>query len=123
MQDLGESAKRSVLVVDPNRFVARTTAQALQAQGFAAEAAMTATSALRLITAQAFDAAIIDVDLNGRVSGVELLRAMRELRPGLSAVLTTAGSKDVEIPPSVVVMRKPCRINELVATIFREDAA
>lgn len=123
MQDLGESAKRSVLVVDPNRFVARTTAQALQAQGFAAEAAMTATSALRLITAQAFDAAIIDVDLNGRVSGVELLRAMRELRPELSAVLTTTGSKEVEIPPSVVVMRKPCRINELVATIFREDAA
>ncbi|BDU16535.1 response regulator [Lysobacter auxotrophicus] len=123
MQDPGESAKRSVLVVDPNRFLARTTAQALQAQGFAAEAAMTATSALRFITAKPFDAAIIDVDLNGRVSGVELLRAMRELRPGLSAVLTTGGDQDVEIPPNVVVMRKPCRIRELVATIFREDAA
>lgn len=123
MQDTGETAKRSVLVVDPNRYLARTTAQALQAQGFAAEATMTAASALRLITAQSFDAAIIDVDLNGRVNGVELLRAMRELRPALAAVLTTTGAKDIDIPPHIVLMRKPCRITELVATIFREDAA
>ena len=55
--------KRSVLVVDDNVYLTRATAQALEAQGLQACGAMNATQALKLVAAQEFDGAIIDIDL------------------------------------------------------------
>ncbi|QGW65182.1 response regulator [Lysobacter soli] len=119
-----KTMKRSVLVVDDNVYLTRATAQALEAQGLQACGAMNATQALKLVAAQEFDGAIIDVDLKGRVDGVELLAAIRELRPGLSAVLTTGHETGVVDPPEgVMLMRKPYRMSELVAAMFKQDAA
>ncbi|MDR0184229.1 response regulator [Lysobacter arvi] len=115
---------RTILVVDDNVYLARTTAQVLEAQGFQAHAAMNATQALKLVASQAFEGAIIDVDLKGRVNGVELLAAIRELRPGLRAVLTTGHEPDIVEPPEgVVLLRKPYRMSDLVAAMFKEDRA
>jgi len=120
----GEDEKRSVLVVDDNVYLTRATAQALEAQGLQACGAMNATQALKLVAAQEFDGAIIDIDLKGRVDGVELLAAIRELRPGLCAVLTTGHEPGVVDPPEgVMLMRKPYRMSELVAAMFKQDAA
>lgn len=116
--------KRSVLVVDDNVYLTRATAQALEAQGLQACGAMNATQALKLVATQEFDGAIIDVDLKGRVDGVELLAAIRELRPGLCAVLTTGHEPGVvDRPEGVLLMRKPYRMSELVAAMFKQDAA
>jgi len=115
--------KRSVLVVDDNVFLTRATAQALEAQGLQACGAMNAKQALRLVATQEFDGAVIDVDLKGRVDGIELLAAIREMRPGLCAVLTTGHESGVVDPPAgVTLMRKPYRMSELVAAMFEEDS-
>lgn len=115
---------KSVLVVDDNFFIADTTAKALCELGFDARFATNAKRALRMASDHGFDGAVIDVDLKGRVDGLQLLRAMREADPDLSAILITGFDVEMlDVPDKVTVLRKPFRIAELVDAVFREPAA
>lgn len=110
---------RSVMVVDDNRYLAKTTAMVLEPLGYEVHIASNAKQALQLATAHDIDAALIDIDLKGRVNGVDLLNAMRTLRPTMRAVLTTGlDTHDVDAPEDVPVLRKPYRATEL-ANVFQ----
>jgi len=62
-------------------------------------------------------AAVMDLNLTG-INGFELARRLRELAPNVPLVVITAASdEDLErhgpIPPGVVCLRKPFRLDEL----------
>lgn len=78
-----------VLVVDDDRQMAKTLAGVLNLKGFEAEAACSGNSALEMLEADSFDCVITDVKMPD-VNGVDLLRAIKLVRPHLPVVLMTA---------------------------------
>lgn len=78
-----------VLVVDDDRQMAKTLADVLNLQGFEAEAACSGNGALEMLEEDRFDCVITDVKMPD-VNGVDLLRAIKSMRPHLPVVLMTA---------------------------------
>lgn len=78
-----------VLVVDDDWQMAKTLADVLNLQGFEAEAACSGNGALEMLEEDRFDCVITDVKMPD-VNGVDLLRAIKSMRPHLPVVLMTA---------------------------------
>jgi DNA-binding NtrC family response regulator len=82
-----------VLVVDDDWEMAKTLADVLNLKGFEAEAACSGAIALEMLEADCFDCVITDVKMPD-VSGVDLLRAIKSVRPHLPVVFMTAYAPD-----------------------------
>jgi DNA-binding NtrC family response regulator len=87
-------ATARVLIVDDERGVTDAIRHLLSAHGLAAVAALTPAEALMLAGSQSFDAALIDLNFEkGQTSGrqgLELVSALRSLRPTLPVIVMTA---------------------------------
>ena len=78
-----------VLVVDDDWQMAKTLADVLNLKGFGAEAACSGNGALEMLEEDRFDCVITDVKMPD-VNGVDLLRAIKSMRPHLPVVFMTA---------------------------------
>jgi PAS domain S-box-containing protein len=83
-----------ILIVDDERSIRRTLGEFLRDAGHDVAEAEEAEGALGLLRAGAFDVVVSDIIL-GRISGVELLRAMHDTAPGVQVVMMT-GEPTVE---------------------------
>jgi DNA-binding NtrC family response regulator len=87
-------ATARVLVVDDERAVTDAIRHLLSAHGLAAVAALTPAEALMQAGSQPFEAALIDLNFEkGQTSGrqgLELVTALRSLRPSLPVIVMTA---------------------------------
>jgi DNA-binding NtrC family response regulator len=77
-----------VLVVDDEGELAFTLAERLGLRGFEAEGVTSGEEALEKIRGAAFDAMILDVKMPG-LGGIEVIRQVRALRPGLPVIMIT----------------------------------
>ncbi|HYE49628.1 MAG TPA: ATP-binding protein, partial [Azospirillaceae bacterium] len=110
-----------VLMVEDDPVVASTVGAALEDAGYTVARVATADEALPLLAGGArIDLLFSDVVMPGRLSGVDLAREARRLRPALPVVLTTGYSEEVAQAEGVRVLGKPYRIEEIVRTL---DAA
>jgi len=69
-----------------------------------------------------FDALIIDLILPGQLSGTEVVQQVRKVHPELPIIIiSAAGDKEIDQAArelrSVTIIRKPFRIQSLLATI------
>jgi len=104
-----------VLLVEDDAIVASTVAAALEDAGYDVAQVATADEALPLLASGIrVDLLFSDVVMPGRLSGVDLAREARRLRPGLPVVLTTGYSEAAAQAEGVCVLAKPYRIDELV---------
>jgi two-component system, OmpR family, response regulator len=78
-----------LLVVEDDEEMARVVARGLAAEGYEVSIAGDGVNALVLDTQVEFAAAVLDINLPG-MSGLELCRRLRQLRPHLPIVLLTA---------------------------------
>jgi DNA-binding response OmpR family regulator len=78
-----------VLVVDDEANHARVIAIGLRIEGFDVETAVNADGALRMLEAQDFDLAVVDLMMPG-TNGIQLARLLRERYPHTRVVLTSA---------------------------------
>lgn len=78
-----------VLVVEDEKKVASLIQSGLAERGFAAEVCHDGDTAMRLLTAEAFDAVIMDIMLPGR-DGLSVLRKLREGKNAIPVLLLTA---------------------------------
>jgi len=87
-------ATARVLIVDDERSVTDAIRHLLSAHGLVGVAAMTPAEALMFAGSQAFEAALIDLNFEkGQTSGrqgLELVTALRSLRPSLPVIVMTA---------------------------------
>ena len=79
----------TILIVDDERTLARAVRAYLQESGYEAEVAADAEEALRLLESLRPDVVFSDVRLPG-MSGIDLLRRIREFDPALPVVIMTA---------------------------------
>lgn len=113
-----------VLLVDDEAMVRDTLAAGLEAEGLSVLTAANGTEALSMLAAgEAVDAIVTDLSMPG-MDGLSLIRAARERRPGLPAVLLTGYAGDDTalaasggIPGTFSLLRKPARVHDLLDTV------
>lgn len=115
--------KGRVLVVDDEPQIRTACQQALESAGYQVESAADGAGALRDLKAGSFDAAVLDIVLPD-LSGLELLRALREHDPDIVVVLIT-GFASLDTAMEAVrlgayeYLRKPFRVQDLVRIVER----
>jgi CheY-like chemotaxis protein len=106
----------TVLLVEDNPDVATATAVLLEQLGYTVRNASNADSVLQLLeeTDNTIDVILSDIVMPGKVDGLELARAVRQMRPGLPVLLATGYSDAVQnVRAEFPILRKPYQIGEL----------
>jgi DNA-binding NtrC family response regulator len=115
--------ERSVLVVDDDPLVRETLQDWLGDRGLAHTAVESAAKALEAVQRDSFDVVLSDIRMAGQ-SGMELLAALRELRPDLPVILMTGFAS---VDSAVEAMRggafdyvtKPFKLDAVMASLER----
>ena len=115
--------KARVLFVDDDGATRKAMAMGLRQDGFEVQVAPSAEEALPLVLAESFSALVTDVVMGG-MSGIGLLRKVRELKPALPVIVIT-GQGSVEAAVEAMqegardYLSKPVRFDELVRVLRR----
>jgi CheY-like chemotaxis protein len=115
---------RTILVVEDDRDVREVAIAALEDAGYRVLEAASGDDAYRLLLAHPdlrIDALFTDIVMPGRLDGIDIANAARELRPGLR-ILYTTGFADLvrrgrEHDTRGPILRKPYRPAELRASM------
>jgi EAL domain-containing protein (putative c-di-GMP-specific phosphodiesterase class I) len=115
-----------LLLADDDEGLRRIFARAFRADGFEVEVAEDGEAALRMLEEHRYDAVLTDISMP-RVSGIELLRAVRERDADVPIVLMTGGP-DLETALQAIehgafrYLVKPVQLNELKSVVRRAAA-
>ena len=116
---------KTVLVVDDDREVRELALAVLEGAGYRVIEAASGDEAHRLLLADPdlqVDVLFTDVVMPGRLDGIDLAIAARELRPGLHVLLATGFANLVrnrrDIDRYGPVLRKPYRASQLCGAIL-----
>lgn len=110
------------LIVDDNQTIAMATSAMLQRRGFQTEAVNEPADALRLLSEQRFDLALLDINLQSDMTGLDLLRFIKQHDPAITCVMLTGEGtlkrvlKALELGAQGFVI-KPATQSELFETI------
>jgi YesN/AraC family two-component response regulator len=111
----------SVLVVDDDDETLKATGEILRHAGIAAEIAPTGLQALALIRRTPIDLVVVDLRLRD-IGGVELLRSIREERPGIAVIVTGVATPGTAIEAgrlgAVAYLDKPIHPDTLVDAVL-----
>jgi two-component system response regulator HydG len=112
-----------VLVVDDEPSVLLTLAANLELEGFEVETAETGARALEVVAARELDLVFSDIRMPG-LSGIDLFRQVKRLRPELPMILNTAFFSESEVRAAVregvfAVLPKPIDIDQVSALLRR----
>jgi len=106
-------AARTVLVIDDEQLVRDVLARMLEELGYAAVTAADGQAGLEVVERQAIDAVLVDMTMP-RMSGAEVITALRAQRPTLPIVLCTGFDRDRRGPVQAdAYLPKPFRIEAL----------
>ena len=119
-----ESGRREIsariLVVDDDPDVRRFLAESLQASGFVIIEAEDGQAGLAALERSAPDVMIVDYAMPG-LNGVEVARLAKDKRPDLPIIFATGYAESAAIEkfggPDALVLRKPFRVDELLALL------
>jgi CheY-like chemotaxis protein len=85
---MSEKAKRKILVVDDEITVCKSIRQAILSESYEVDMALSGEEALKKDREAAYDLIITDLMMPG-ISGLDLLRAVRDQRPAASVIMVT----------------------------------
>jgi CheY-like chemotaxis protein len=119
----GAGAGRKVLLVEDDPVVGPVMAAAIEDIGYAVTRATSADEALALFArGEPVDVLFSDIVMPGAMSGVDLAREARRLRPGLPVLLTSGYSEGTAAAKEFRILAKPYR-TETLAQALAEVAA
>ncbi len=110
--------KLRILIVDDDRWMAKTLKDIFKIKGYDADAAHSGTEALEKIQKVHFDCILTDIKMPG-MNGIEFCRAVKEIQPEIPVVLTTAYSTNKLVKEgleeeAVAILTKPLDIKLLL---------
>jgi len=85
--------KEKILIVDDEKDVCEALKECLERDGYEAEGCYAGAEALVLLGERKYDLVLIDIRLEGRISGVDLIRRAAELEPKPAIVVESATPK------------------------------
>jgi two-component system, response regulator PdtaR len=113
-----------VLIVEDDPDVRSMAATAVDEVDADRAEAATAEDALTFLDDHAPVVRVIftDVDLPGRLDGIELARVAALRWPWIKVLITTGGERIRDVPGNLVFLPKPCRTNDVRAQLQWEEA-
>jgi two-component system response regulator HydG len=108
-----------LLIVDDDRRMAKTLKDILQIKGLSVETAYTAFEAIEKIGKEPFDSVLTDIKMPG-MNGVDLYKAIHQLKPDLPVVLMSAYAthdliQEAMVAGAVATLEKPLDINQILS--------
>jgi PAS domain S-box-containing protein len=122
--EVSVASEKRVLVVEDDAKLRRIIAAQLMRAHYAVDDAATAEEALSLIQSGApYDLVVSDIRLGSGMTGIDLVAAVRAIKPGISMLLITGFADELEDPPvhleGVPILRKPFRSKDLLESCAR----
>jgi DNA-binding response OmpR family regulator len=108
-----------ILIVDDDPEVRDALAATLKGPGFYTFTAGDAFEAVRVLAERAIDVMIIDVRMP-MMSGFELARQVKLMRPYMHMIFITGFSDEEDAPLGGALLRKPFRPHQLMEAVRRE---
>ncbi len=113
--------RHSILIVDDNPDACAMATKMLWSLGYQADVAYDGPTALELVNDQGYSLAIIDYQLPG-MNGVEVFRAIRQRRPGITGIFLTGFTTLDVVYPAIEagilrVLPKPLDFGDLMPLI------
>lgn len=113
-----------ILIVDDEINVRSTLQEALNKQGYNADAAASGEQALRMLAGRSYAVVLTDFSLPGGISGLELMAAIRHRHPETLCILVTGfATLDISIGAlkrgAYDLIQKPFRLAEIEAVLNR----
>src|SRR5215813_3560777 len=112
---------KRILVVDDDRASCNLLRELFTAQGWSAETAETPERAIELAAREKFDLLVSDINLEAEMSGLDLLREMRDRCPVV--LITGFGALDTTVAASREgawdIISKPFKVQEIIAVARR----
>jgi len=82
-----------ILIVDDEKDVCEALKESLNREGYEVEVCYTGVDALALLNEKKYDLVLIDVRLEGRISGIDLIKKAVEITPKPAIVVESATPK------------------------------
>ena len=116
--------QESILIVDDEPELRASLLEALQSQGYSAEAVASGEAALDRMTQAAFPVVLTDLHMPGGLTGLELIAAIKQRQPDVLCILVTAfATLDTSIEAlkrgAYDLVQKPFRLAEVEVVIDR----
>jgi DNA-binding NtrC family response regulator len=112
---------KRILVIDDDRASCNLLRELFMAQGWSAETAQTPERALELAAGEKFDLLVSDINLEAEMSGLDLLREMRDRCPVV--LITGFGALDTTVIAAREgawdIISKPFKVHEIIAVARR----
>jgi len=110
--------KKRILIVDDDRQSANLLVDIFIVNGYLTDGAYSGEEALEMIKDKAYDCVLSDIKMSG-MNGVELMRAVKKMVPGIPFILMTAYTDDELLfegirEGALVTMVKPLQIETLI---------
>ena len=85
---MSEKSKKKILVVDDEITVCKSIRQAIVSEEYEVDTALSGEEAIKKDSENAYDLVITDLMMPG-ISGLDLLKTLKEARPGISIIMVT----------------------------------
>jgi len=124
-QSVGAPIRRNVLIVEDDEVFRRQLAKSLGSQGFEVAEAPDLSTALAIISRDAFDCAVVDLRLPGG-SGLEVVRELGEETPDTRTVVLTgfgsiASALEALRLGAVDYLTKPATVTQICAALLPDE--
>ena len=112
-----------ILFVEDDAVSRRSIAQFLRLSGYEVHEAENGEAALRLLSTMQFDAVISDLNLPGKLNGIDILAALKTITRRIRAILITGrGSEETKRKANslgAAYLEKPVQLQELETALQR----
>jgi DNA-binding NtrC family response regulator len=122
-----QSGKTRLLLVDDEEGYLSVLAKRLSRRNFVVKTALSGTEAIRILRAESFDVAVLDLKMED-MDGIEVLKVFKAMAPEMPVIILTghgsetAAREGMELGAADYLL-KPCDISELVEHIKKACAS
>lgn len=85
-----EKRKRNILIVDDDETQRRLYSSEFEDEGYVVGTAVNGTEALEMFEKEDFDLVTLDITMDTTDEGIDVLRVMKEKKPGVPVIMLTA---------------------------------
>ncbi len=113
-----DPAPKSVMVVDDDAVIRLVLSEAMRDAGLQViEASCSADAMSYLRSGVAVDLIFSDIQMAGPYDGLLLAHQVRGFNPSLPVILTSSGLKPASLGDTEIFIRKPYRLDDIVAMV------
>ncbi|MET0365281.1 MAG: response regulator [Sphingobium sp.] len=105
-----------ILVVEDDARQRQLLSHMLEDRGYAVAAVGSAAAAIGALQGS-FDLLVTDVDIGSRLTGLDIVRLLRSVRPQLPVIILSARDSIAYDGQGIVHLRKPCTSGVILAAV------